>query len=204
MAAKWMDVEISDWLVEWMNESVIHCECCYSFLLWHRANFWSYSWDVEGCNSKLSLINPIQTSWDHLLLVHCRLHRPSVYLSPRERTPFSQPSSIPGNTHEPSPYRKQALFRSLTTNLYMATVLITKLSWNLLLHRILPYFILWFFLSLLQTLLPFQSLFPTLPQEFPEAPFYPLFFLCFSHAQPQPWSQPLGWGPEHEQMFKAV
>lgn len=87
MVAKWMDVEIYDWLAEWMNESVIHSECGYIFLLWQKTNFWSYSWNVGGCNSKLSLINPIQPSRDHLLLVQCRIPRLSVHLSP-------QPSSI--------------------------------------------------------------------------------------------------------------
>lgn len=85
--SKWLDGCRNIWLAEWMNESVIHSECGYIFLLWQKTNFWSYSWNVGGCNSKLSLINPIQPSRDHLLLVQCRIPRLSVHLSP-------QPSSI--------------------------------------------------------------------------------------------------------------
>lgn len=110
MVAKWMDVEISNWLAEWMNESVIHSKCGYIFLLWQKNNFWSYSRDVGGCNSKLSLINPIQPSRDHLLLVQCAIPRLSVHLSP-------QLSSIHLNLHRWSTPRKQALLRWVTLSL---------------------------------------------------------------------------------------
>lgn len=182
MVAKWMDVEISNWLSEWMNESVIHSECGYIFLLWQKTNFWSYSRDVGGCNSKLSLINPIQPSRDHLLLVQCGIPRLSVRLSP-------QPSSIHLNLHRWSTPRKQALLRWVTLSLcpVAAIVLITALPWHFLLHCVLlpslpglpcP--------SLLHNWLPFLSLFPALPQEFPEAPYSPsvlsLLQLCSALA----------------------
>lgn len=200
MVAKWMDVEIYDWLAEWMNESVIHSECGYIFLLWQKTNFWSYSWNVGGCNSKLSLINPIQPSRDHLLLVQCRIPRLSVHLSP-------QPSSIhlpmhrwstPGSRHcldrSPSAFVQwQPLFSSLHfLDISCSTVFCCSHSPAC---PALQYCTIGFLFYLFFLPCPRSSL---------RLLFYPLFFLCSSYAQSQSWSQPLGLGLEQEQVFKAL
>lgn len=163
------------------------------FLLWQKTNFLSYSWDVGGCNSKLSLINPIQPSRDHLLLVQCRIPRLCIWVTWICIDEALQEAGIAYMGHPQPLYSGSHSSHHCTSLTFPAPVSFAAVT---------PWLALPFTTAQLASFS--ISFFLPCPRSSLRLLFHPLFFLCSSYAQPQPWSQPLGLGLEQEQVFKAL
>lgn len=145
----YINIWLTGWLVaEWMNEGLNFFSFwkLLHFLLCQWAIFWSYSkysLDVGGCNSNLSLINPVQPLEDILpvmMLVQCSILRLYCIWTPKGGGHFLKTHSF--GTYLLSPYWKPGtiLYSSpLTSQQQLLLFVPLTLSGNFLFPWILPY-----------------------------------------------------------------